>query len=57
MLLLPLDVASRYDIGGAQFAPFPMETIWTVAYITAAVFSVVIVPFMILLYETDEERR
>mmetsp|Transcript_48627 Transcript_48627/g.126147 ORF Transcript_48627/g.126147 Transcript_48627/m.126147 type:complete len:521 (-) Transcript_48627:3731-5293(-) len=52
VLLLPLDVSTRSE---GVFAPWPMETIWTIAYITAAVFCFVVIPFLVLAYETDED--
>ncbi|EFA76425.1 LMBR1-like conserved region-containing protein [Heterostelium album PN500] len=49
ILMLPLDVANKGGEGG-----FPMETLWIVVYIAIAVFAIVIVPFAMFFYESDE---
>ncbi|GAM23900.1 hypothetical protein SAMD00019534_070750 [Acytostelium subglobosum LB1] len=49
VLMLPLDVANLTTNGG-----FPMETMWIVVYIVIAVFAIVIVPFAMFFYESEE---
>ncbi|KYR01427.1 hypothetical protein DLAC_01911 [Tieghemostelium lacteum] len=49
ILMLPLDVANNGGQGG-----FPMDTMWLVIYIIVAVFAVVIVPFAMFYYESEE---
>ncbi|EFA76389.1 hypothetical protein PPL_10154 [Heterostelium album PN500] len=49
ILMLPLDVANKGGTGG-----FPMDTMWLAIYIIIAVFAIVIVPFAIFFYESDE---
>ncbi|EGG21903.1 LMBR1-like conserved region-containing protein [Cavenderia fasciculata] len=49
ILMLPLDVANKGGEGG-----FPMDTIWLVIYIAIAIFSVIIVPFAMFYYESEE---
>lgn len=50
MLLLPLDVGNYRDESDIY-----MNIFWYIIYCTSAVFIVLILPFGIFFYETDEE--
>eukprot|EP01133_Synstelium_polycarpum_P003939 gene3939-4560_t len=47
--MLPLDVANNGGEGG-----FPMETMWLVVYIAIGIFSIIIIPFAMFFYESEE---
>lgn len=49
VLLLPLDVANTRLNGG-----FPMDQIWLAIYVIIAVFVVVIIPFAVFYYESED---
>ncbi|KAN0021958.1 hypothetical protein ACTFIU_004104 [Dictyostelium citrinum] len=49
ILMLPLDVANEGGKGG-----FPMDILWIVIYIAVAVFAIVICPFAMFFYESEE---
>ncbi|KAM9979046.1 hypothetical protein ACTFIZ_000380 [Dictyostelium cf. discoideum] len=49
ILMLPLDVANQGGKGG-----FPMDILWIVIYIVVAVFAIVICPFAMFFYESEE---
>ncbi|EGC35822.1 hypothetical protein DICPUDRAFT_54958 [Dictyostelium purpureum] len=49
VLMLPLDVANNGGQGG-----FPMETLWIVVYIITGCFAIVICPFAMFFYESEE---
>jgi len=49
ILMLPLDVANNGGEGG-----FPMDMMWIVVYIIVGVFAIVICPFAMFFYESEE---
>lgn len=52
VLVLPLDVANSRGHGGG----LNTEILWQILLILYFVFLVFLIPYMILLYETDEEK-
>jgi hypothetical protein len=52
MLLLPLDVGNYRSSSDIY-----MNIFWYIIYCTSAVFIVLILPFGIFFYETDEEKE
>ncbi|KAH3766638.1 LIMR family protein [Pelomyxa schiedti] len=50
ILMLPLDVANR----GPPDGEIPMDIIWLVVYITMAALAIIVVPFSMFYYESEE---
>lgn len=50
VLLLPLDVANR----GPPAAGLPMGTIWVVFYALIGIFAVIVLPFCMFFYESED---
>ena len=50
LLLIPLDVSNAIDIGGIN-----MLLLYSIVYIVIYIFCTAVIPFMIFLYESDED--
>jgi hypothetical protein len=49
---LPLDVSNARGYGGG----FNMELIWQIVYATIIITIIILIPFAIFLYESDEDK-